>query len=415
MTLVRQLMASVENHPVEDIRAMQRASAAQLQRSRNDFLRLTQAHFDATQLRSSLEGIANNGLTNQGTNALMFRELDRLGVEVNGQGLESIDDVDGVYQAGMEGLGHFINRLKDRFTQWRDTSKLKGDMGAGKLIAPYERMTKSLNDVERQLKTFKGSDSAKVKVSTLRAYLSDNGRFPTDPVGWAIRTSTAQAKFRDQCVKNGKALMTAFQSALMSLDLSSENAFRKTWLSKGKTMEALFIKKMPADVEYSPATETYLREQGSAAAWKAYLGGDVESKMALNTWLWAPNVLGSGEARGMSMVSIKVTDALALIDHARKMADKYITTKYISELVKDIDHAQNILLQAYLIEAQEDLRSAKHVNNTGFSFRPGSLQQMAGPMYSYLTDVNAQSQYAVLQLVHLAVQLSRRLVTALKQ
>ncbi len=415
MNLTRQLMATTEDFGAA-ISAMSVQHGLESRSRRDELHTLMDDYYQAGTLMSALEGISAGGLVSNGTNRLLFLELDRLNVQIDGKGLESVTDPEQLHQAGMEGLGHLVNRLKDRLNNWSDRNKLENEGATGRVVASGERLLGELAKVKVKLQALDNGASADVKLDSLDTMLNAGGKsFPNDPAKWIYDTMTAAINLRVDFEKRTDALAGKFQAALGDLDMSSDASFKKTWLSKAGQFEPLFLKKLPPNTDFTPGAENRLYDKGAVDAWKQYVGGNVDDRDVLRVPIYGFESFRATKAEGSKTVKVKVSDVIRLIDQAMDLLKKHTTVTQIRQTNKIAGKTEDLLIMAYLIETQRGIKNPKHINNTSHNMRPGSLQMLAGPMNWYVSDGLYQLTYSLLFGANAAVQLGRRLATAVKQ
>lgn len=397
-----------------DLRKLARANNERLARGRRALADGTAVR-SALELKAAMESIMDQGLVNDATAVLMHMQMQTLGVPVSQAALESASSPEAYVSAGLEGLGHWIDRARDRFNQWNDRRKLDTESYTGALLESAIRLRGLIGSVQQALSHYDDKQTVEVDMSSLRGYLGESeGTWPTDCLQLVMQSLIDMPKFQSTMVTTSQNMTLLGNALFEKLDITSDKAIQQTWLSKAPAMARYFVKKLPPGVELCVDAEYELLTNGADVAWRRYIGGEYYDKGVVNAPIYNLGSYFKTPVKGDKVQSVTVGRVKEMLKLAAGAISKFQDKAYIRRCNQISDAAEELFVKLYLIETGRRTGSPKHVSGLSKPMIPGSLQAGLGPLYTYQGRGIFTTVYSVTAAAHAAAQIARRTVTALK-
>ncbi len=371
---------------------------------------ITNTLADAVDVNTTMESIQENGLLNAGTAILFHQRLEAMDIapEIPQSALESVTNVIDIHQVGMEGLGHFINKVKTRYKEWKRNAALEVAMKSGQNVKIAEQL---IGDLKSSLSSIEKLDFKQVTVKTRTdlLLLQVNGKVVSDPgvyIESFLKDSLVELPKEFEMLKKHMAEYTA---AIHAIDLSSDETYKSGFL---KSMAQLMrqwptqlpeiTKHFPDQVKfekYQPFTNAIIDE-----ALKRNLSVIIDTKAGRVTPIYDSAKKPADTLTFTKDELVKMSDAA--LQYLKFVADKTRVRAWSSLY----DNILDILTEAYYLEMGEYSNQAKHDkrNLQEYVISHLTLQSMGSIAWVYFDYMTYTIFYTAIDMARMVSQLVRR-------
>lgn len=371
---------------------------------------ITNALADAVDVNATMESIQENGLLNAGTAILFHQRLEAMDIapEIPQSAVESVTNVIDIHQVGMEGLGHFINKVKTRYKEWKRNAALEAAMKSGQNVKIAEQL---IGDLKSSLSSIEKLDFKQVTVKTRTdlLLLQVNGKVVSDPgvyIESFLKDSLVELPKEFEMLKKHMAEYTA---AIHAIDLSSDETYKSGFL---KSMAQL-MRQWPTQL---PEITKHFPDRVKFEKYQPFTNAIIDEALKRNLSVIIDTKAGQvaaiyDGAKNQADTLTFTKDELVKMSDAALQYLKFVTDKTrLSAWASFYDNVLDILTEAYYLETGEYSNQAKHDkrNLQEYAISHSTLQSMGSIAWVYFDYLTYTIFYNALDMAKMVSQLVRR-------